>query len=131
MSYLVQSLMAEDIGLRARVAACVATLGVVDAWEWAHVQRWRLSAQPGWVDGYSAAAEDPGMDEGGITDDMILGAVRSLLGIVPEPEEDLAEPEELEPDPDPEPEPEPDEPDEPEESEPDPEPEEDLESPAE
>lgn len=97
MSYLVQSDLAEDAYLTRRIAACAATQRITNPEAWAREHRWELSSQPGWVDAYKYAIdsgdEEPGANEGAVTDGMILSAVQLLAGIVPVEPEPEAEPE--------------------------------------
>lgn len=50
---------------------------------WVQERAWKFSAQPGWVDAYKYAVdsgdEEPGANEGAITDGMILSAVQALM----------------------------------------------------
>lgn len=89
MSYLVQAQLASDTFILQRVTACVATEGVADPQGWVFRNQWQLSAQPGWVDAYKYAIdsgdENPGANEGAITDSMVLSAVQHLLRLGDEP----------------------------------------------
>lgn len=100
MSYLILGKMARDPALLDRVTACAVLEGVTGADQWVRENAWLLSAQPGWVDAYKYAIDSgddqPGANEGAVTDGMILSAVQTLLGVIPvEPdeEEDEEEPE--------------------------------------
>jgi hypothetical protein len=83
MSYRTQALLAGDVHIIDRVAACAATQTHVDPLRFAWENAWKLSAEPGWDAAYAYAitesVPDPGNDEGCITDGMILAAVQSLI----------------------------------------------------
>lgn len=85
MSYYDVAAMARDEHLRDRIAACVALEGPAGEHpvQWATQHQWALSASPGWGTAYAYAAgagvQNPGKDEGVITDQMILSAVQALL----------------------------------------------------
>ncbi len=82
MSYLTQSILAEDEHLMRRVTACAAMEGIHSPDGWAYAHRWELSAQPGWDAAYASAIaggiEHPGRDEGVIPDAWILTAVQQI-----------------------------------------------------
>lgn len=83
VSYATQALLAQDIDMRFRIAACAATQGVADTpLYWADAHAWQLAAAPGWDDAYAYALNlgnpRPGNDGGVITDGMILAAVQPL-----------------------------------------------------
>lgn len=84
MSYKTQALLAADSGILYRVAACAASEDIEEPVGWAFSRAWQLSAQPGWVQAYKYAidsgGDEPGANEGAITDSMILSAVQSLIG---------------------------------------------------
>ena len=88
MSYWTISQMSLDSDLTSREAACYAQEvpeTSIDPTRWALDHGMTLAGQPGWVEAYeSALAGDvnrPGMNDGVITDGMILSAVQSILGI--------------------------------------------------
>lgn len=95
MSYLTQSILAEDEHLMRRVTACAAMEGIPSPDGWAYQHRWELSAQPGWVAAYASArvAHDadpgkaplPGANEAAITDGQILAAVQAIQKAEEEP----------------------------------------------
>lgn len=89
MSYYTQALLAQDQDIILRCTAAAAREGIPDPAYWAQTRLWQLSAQPGWDDAYASAlaskVENPGRDEGVITDHMILSAVQALK--LPETEE--------------------------------------------
>lgn len=114
MSLMVQSQMANDHNLIARAATAAIMLGVEDARIWAQKNSLLLATQPGWVELYSEAlSHEPPMDPaawvprvGGdptiITDDMIVQAVKNILGVLPipeveEPQEEVTNPEPVNP----------------------------------
>ena len=88
MAYLTVAEMADDVGLRSRVAACAAQeqdLGAPipgDPSGWVHEKRLTWASAPGWDDAWESAVaggiEDPGRDQGVITDGMILSRVQEL-----------------------------------------------------
>jgi hypothetical protein len=82
MSYAVIADITESASLRRRVTACAAQEARSDPDSWAYVHRWDLASQPGWADAWASAVaasvEDPGADEGVITDPMILSAVQAI-----------------------------------------------------
>ena len=83
MSYKTQALLAKDENMIARVTACAALEGIFEPYNWTFKRTWQLSAQPGWDAAYAYAitanVDNPGNDEGVITDGMILSAVQSML----------------------------------------------------
>lgn len=89
MTYYDIGLLAQDPDFMARVVACVAVEsqahghGITDPDLWAAGHRWVLAGTPGFGDAYSSAlvaeVEQPGRDQGVITDQMILAAVQPLL----------------------------------------------------
>jgi len=82
MSYLLQAELASDELIMRRVTACAASEGFAQPDSWAWERRWRLSAQPGWVDAYASAHAAnfpaPGADQAVISDAQILSAVQQL-----------------------------------------------------
>jgi hypothetical protein len=82
MSYKTQAKLADDLEIRARITACVATEGEKEPQRWVTENKWLLSAQPGWDAAYAyaitAGNNHPGDDEGVITDGMILSAVQAI-----------------------------------------------------
>jgi hypothetical protein len=91
MSYRTQAQMAEDQHLLTRITACAATQGLTDPHTWAWSHRWKLSAEPGWDAAYAYALaalnDNPGNDEGVITDGQILSAVQMILAPAEAPAE--------------------------------------------
>lgn len=90
MSYLDIAHMTTSASLQGRLAAAAAQeqeSGAVlspDMPEvWASVNRWKLCAAPGWDAAWASAEaggdEDPGANEGAITDAMILSQVQAVL----------------------------------------------------
>lgn len=86
MSYYDVSVMARDGHLRERIAACAAKEGVTvpQPTQWADENQWQLVASPGWEEAWQYAREVGeiqrlGLDEGVISDTMILAAVQALL----------------------------------------------------
>jgi hypothetical protein len=93
MGYKAVSDAARDTDLQYRIAGCIATqtgyslpAGVSDnpLAVASHIM-WKCAGQPGWGDAYAYAVftnvPNPGLDEGVITDGMILSAVQAVLGI--------------------------------------------------
>lgn len=85
MSYMDVSVMARDGHLRERIAACAAKEGVTSPQptQWADDHQWALAASPGWEEAWQYAREvgkieHLGLDEGVISDQMILSAVQAL-----------------------------------------------------
>lgn len=87
MSYLTQSAIASDQYMQQRVAQCAATEGIVaeaglDPDFWTSSWRRTWSAAPGWDAAWESAVasnvQNPGMDQGVITDEMILSQVQSM-----------------------------------------------------
>ncbi|QJD49999.1 hypothetical protein SEA_RASOVI_22 [Microbacterium phage Rasovi] len=99
MSYATVALMRRDYDLANRVAACVAVEGISDYPEqWAGENAWALAAQPGWAEAWESAVVShpdpdyrPALDEGVITDGMILSAVQSLHAVPPVEESAVVE----------------------------------------
>lgn len=90
MSYLDIAHMTTSVSLQSRLAAAAAQeqgsgaeLAPDMPEVWASVNRWKLAAAPGWADAWASAEagniEDPGADEGVITDAMILSQVQAVL----------------------------------------------------
>lgn len=83
MSYRTQAVMATDDKLMQRLIACAAREGVDNPFQWAHSRNWIFSAEPGWDDAYAYAiatgVQDPGNNEGVITDGMICSALQAIL----------------------------------------------------
>ena len=92
MTYLVQSQIAGNQLMMARVAQAAAEQGVPDPDMWTNINRRIWAAAPGWDDAWASSlashednpAYDPGTDEAVITDAMILSQVQSMQ--VPETE---------------------------------------------
>lgn len=84
--------MANDNDLLIRIAGCVATQTFELS---SNIQdhpvtiagaiQWKCAGQPGWAEAYDYAVnsnvDKPGLDEGVITDAMILSAVQAVLGV--------------------------------------------------
>jgi hypothetical protein len=74
--------MAEDIALKRRVTAGVAKEGTLDPQGWLYPRYWEIVAQPGWDAAWASAVaggvDNPGADEGVITDAMILSAIQAV-----------------------------------------------------
>jgi hypothetical protein len=90
MSYATQAVMAHDVDLIQRVAACAATQNVNNPEAWSWDRSWKLSATPGWDAAYSYAIavelEKPGNADNVVTDAMILSAVQPILAAEASPE---------------------------------------------
>lgn len=87
MSYLGQSEIANNAVMLQRVMQCAVQEGVPDAETWAQANRRRWAAAPGWDAAWASArvshedddtGYDPGVDEGVITDSMILSQVQAM-----------------------------------------------------
>ena len=81
--------MAEDVALNRRITAAVAGEGEVAPAYWVSLWTWSVVSQPGWSAAWASAVaggvEDPGADEGVITDGMILSGVQAVLASIPPP----------------------------------------------
>lgn len=86
MSYANIVSAARSQSLIDRVTACAAQQHLGMPERWAKDNAWQVAAQPGWGDAWASAVasgiEDPGADEGVITDPMILSAVQTLAGLL-------------------------------------------------
>lgn len=87
MTYATVAVIRRDYDLANRVAACVAVEGLATYPEqWAGEHAWELAAQPGWAAAWESALANhpdddeyrPSLDEGVITDGMILSAVQAI-----------------------------------------------------
>jgi hypothetical protein len=85
MTYLVQSQIAVNQTMFARVAQCAAQQAISEPEVWAQANRRVWAAAPGWDDAWASALAshddglyDPGSDEAVITDGMILGQVQAM-----------------------------------------------------
>lgn len=79
MSYLTQTRIAADPNVILRIAACATGEGIPAAQFWVQERMLEFATSSGWGAAYAASeGDDPGADEAAITDQMILGAVRSL-----------------------------------------------------
>lgn len=85
MAYLDVADMAKDPWLKERITACAAKEGVVvpHPTQWADDHQWQLAASPGWEEAWQYArvvgeVDHLGLDEGVISDSMILSAVQHL-----------------------------------------------------
>jgi len=77
-------LMTADTALQGRCRAAAAQQAAPgDPVQWAHDNRYRVAASPGWGAAWASAIaggnQDPGADPAVITDGMILAAVQALL----------------------------------------------------
>jgi hypothetical protein len=96
MSYNDVAALAADTDFRVRIAACYSTerpTSAVHPLTWADLYQYTIAGAPGFGDAYASAlagnVENPGKDEGVITDAMLLGAVQGLLSELeadPEPQ---------------------------------------------
>ena len=92
MTYLVQSAIAGNQSMTARVAQCAAEQDVENPDAWTSSNRRTWAAAPGWADAWASAlalhednpSYDPGADEAVITDAMILGQVQAMI-LPPDP----------------------------------------------
>jgi hypothetical protein len=85
MSYLTQNEISESPAMRNRVAQAAAQEGISsDPDSWAFNLRRTWAAAPGWSDAWeyylvsNPGVVDPGMNEGVITDNMILAQVQFM-----------------------------------------------------
>lgn len=87
MSYLTQNNISNNMAMRDRIAQAVATENPSapnpDQWAYDHRRQWASS--PGWDAAWESSLAshpeedyDPGMDEGVITDGMILSQIQSM-----------------------------------------------------
>ena len=87
MTFLVQSEIAANPAMLARVAQCAAKQGEPEPDGWAQLHRRTWAAAPGWDEAWASARAshegdetyDPGQDEAVITDPMILSQVQEML----------------------------------------------------
>ena len=83
--------MADSESLKRRVTAAVAKEGILDPTGWLYPRYWQIASQPGWDAAWASAVaggvEDPGGDEGVITDGMILSGVQAVIASEAPPEE--------------------------------------------
>jgi hypothetical protein len=104
MTYNTIATMAEDEALNRRVTAAVASEKIIDPEAWLYPRRWQVAAQPGWASAWESAVaggvENPGENEGVITDGMILSAVQDIItqenpppAPEPNPDNELPDPE--------------------------------------
>jgi hypothetical protein len=86
MTYAQIVAAARSVSLMDRITACAAQQNINNPVTWTRDNTWRLAAQPGWDAAWASAVaggiEDPGANEGVITDGMILSAVQSLAGVI-------------------------------------------------
>lgn len=83
MSYWTVAIMKSDSGLISRMTVCAAQeIAVTAPEQWVQQNLWALICQPGWADAYASAIasniSNPGVNEGVITDGMILSAVQAI-----------------------------------------------------
>lgn len=82
MAYSDIAALSADNDFILRIAACAATEGIDDPYQWAMDHRWQMAAIPGFGEAYTYAIATgimrPGNDPGVITDGMILSAVQSI-----------------------------------------------------
>jgi hypothetical protein len=89
VSYLTQNEIATNPAMLNRVAQAAAQEDVsTDPDRWTHENRREWGAAPGWSEAWDSAKVthpepeyDPGVDEGVITDEMILAQVQSMLTV--------------------------------------------------
>lgn len=91
MTYADQHTMSRNSDLVARITACAATQELPPGplftrggpREWAARNAIRVTGQPGWPEAWASAVAasivSPGLDQGVISDGMILSAVQSVL----------------------------------------------------
>lgn len=84
MTYAMIAAITNSGGLRPRLFAAAAEEGKTPpVEEWVAERIWLLAATPGWADAWASALvadpnSDPGLNEGVITDGMILAAVQPM-----------------------------------------------------
>lgn len=80
MGYYDGAVLADDEDFWKRVAFCAQLEGL--GWDWGLEHRREVAASPGFADAYAYAlatgVENPGRDEGVISDAQILAAVQSI-----------------------------------------------------
>jgi len=83
MSYRTVADMVDSASLIRREYAAIAKEGIDPPEGWQYEHRWMLAASPGWDAAWDSAVaggvEDPGDDQGVITDGMILSAVQKIV----------------------------------------------------
>lgn len=83
MTYNTVADMVDSESLSRREFAAIAKEGIDPPEPWQSSHRWVLASQPGWDAAWDSAVaggvEDPGADEGVITDGMILAAVQAII----------------------------------------------------
>jgi hypothetical protein len=83
MTYATIAVIANDGALLNRITAAAADEGKPKPYtQWASEHRWDLAVTPNWAEAWESAVaagiENPGADEGVITDGMILAAVQPM-----------------------------------------------------
>jgi hypothetical protein len=82
VSYTNISKIASDPDLRTRIATCAAMEQIKHPWGWLDEHIWEFIGQPAWGSQYDYAVETnvptPGLDQGVISDGMILSAVQAI-----------------------------------------------------
>lgn len=76
MHYKTQAVLAEDVQLKARIAACASGRGVQQPLGWGYTHAWVFAVQDGWC---CALEDDPAGDSNQIGDDLITAAVEEVL----------------------------------------------------
>jgi hypothetical protein len=84
MSYATIASITESSSLFKRIQACAAEQQKPKPYqEWVWDRLWDIAASPGWAAAWESAVaadiEDPGADEGVITDGMILAVVQPMV----------------------------------------------------
>jgi hypothetical protein len=103
MSYLTVAEMVKNQSLTEREYAALAKEGIDPPEPWQYLYRWQLASQPGWDAAWDSAIaggiEDPGADQGVITDGMILSAIQQIIAaqtpVPPLPGPEPAPPDEI------------------------------------
>lgn len=108
MSYLIQSIVAQDPNIFLRLMACATQEGIDNPHVWLRKHLWKFAVQPGWADAYASAKllrdnwtpesgdaqpPEPGLNEDAITDDMMLSAMQTIKALHPEHIDPEPEPE--------------------------------------
>lgn len=79
MSYLTRTKIAADPTMILRIAACASGEGIPDPLFWVQERMLAFASRAGWAGAWAESSlENPGEDEGAITDTMILEAVQAL-----------------------------------------------------
>lgn len=82
MAYSDVAMLASDNDFILRTRACVSQEGETDPIGWSNDHQWQMAGTPGFGEAYAYAiltgVQNPGRDEGVISDPQILSAVQAL-----------------------------------------------------